>query len=94
MVIPYREKQEVAVICGPAFPANHLAGVGCAGCHNGGEWKVIGAALITLGIAMAGGGILLGQRYTPRSAMQLLGFKVVLWLGVALALVGFFVVIV
>lgn len=49
---------------------------------------MIGAALITSGIAMVGGGILLGRYYTPRSALQLLGFKVMVWFGVAQTLGG------
>lgn len=37
---------------------------------------------------MVGGGILLGRYYTPRSALQLLGFKVMVWFGVAQTLGG------
>ena len=55
---------------------------------------MIGAILTAIGIAMVGAGFLLVRRYTPRSALQLLGFKVLLWLGVALAFVGLFIVFV
>ena len=55
---------------------------------------MIGAAVIATGVAMVGGGVLLGRRNRPRSALQMLGFKVMVWLGVSLVFVGAFVVIV